>query len=145
MSTDNIFRMHVGFQSLDTIVDNKCDLTERKREVCTKGREFPNQQDKQQVFAGSEQRSWKTAISQLLELSDPFTGSKRERRAVHPPASTRARTEGDPNTGAAASTTPTKGFSCWKRGTRVVGKGLLDEGGRDRTRGEEAWVCCWRG
>lgn len=50
-----------------------------KREVCTKGREFPNQQDKQQVFAGSEQRTWKTAISQLLELSDPFTGSKRER------------------------------------------------------------------
>lgn len=83
ISTDNLFRMHVSVQSLVAIADNKCSLTER-REVRTRGREFPKQQDKRQVFAGSKQKSWKTAISQLLELSDPFTGTKRD--TGYPPA-----------------------------------------------------------
>lgn len=44
---NSIFKMHLSFQSLDTIADNKHSLTERKEKCVQK------QQDKQQVFAGS--------------------------------------------------------------------------------------------
>ncbi|XP_074972711.1 outer dynein arm-docking complex subunit 4 isoform X4 [Phalacrocorax aristotelis] len=70
-----------------------------KREVCTEGRELPKQQGKQQVFAGSKQESWKTAISQLLELSGPLSGSKRDTGAALPPASTGARADRGPKAG----------------------------------------------